>query len=400
MRFLLRLGCCLLFFIVLQSCGTAPEPREETKAGEQEQSEQENEAASAAEQKAEDTQLTSRLESYLENSLNKLDQGLIAEGIIQLVTILSEADKLSRKTSRIAELEHQAETELTKIRAGLSLNASLEWIDEDKNQINGSSIDVGSNKGLNPSIYLTFNFGAGETVVADAPILFEFVQGSGLLTSLVNTNEYGQATCSLAKLENANTENIIRASLVFRVKEYSYSFQDVIKDFVFVPPARKATILVLEKAKDTLSQDPIILDAVYNKLKGVAFDFSQYNGVLLGDNFDRVFGGDPKAIASMGIEKGVSYLVMVLNNGYYLNQVEMGGKKYNIFKSQTTATTRIIRVSDGKLMYSGSVQGVAGQGGSEQKAIIDGFRKASQEMSEKIERDLAEINEALSGTPE
>ncbi|HEC61074.1 MAG TPA: hypothetical protein ENI27_02340, partial [bacterium] len=291
MRFLLRLGCCLLFFIILQSCGTAPEQREETKTGDQVQLEQGNDAASAAEQKAEDTQLISRLESYLENSLDRLDQGLIAEGIIQLVTIMSETDKLSRKTSRIAELENQAETELTKIRAGLALNASLEWIDENKNQINGSSIAVGSDNSLNPSIYLTFNFGAGETVVADAPILFEFVRGSGLLTSLVNTNEYGQATCSLAKLKNANTENIIRASLVFRVKGYSYRFQDVIKDFVFLPPPRKATILVLEKAKDTISQDPIILDAVYNQLKGVAFDFSQYNGILLGDNFNRVFGG-------------------------------------------------------------------------------------------------------------
>ena len=156
----------------------------------------------------------------------------------------------------------------------------------------------------------------------------------------------------------------------------------------------------MEKAKDLIAEDPAILDAVYNTLKEVAFDFSQYNGVLLGDDFLKVFGGDPEAIKRLGLEKGVSYIVMVLNDGYYLNQVEMSGKKYNIFKTQTTATTRIIRVVDGKIMYSGSVQGVAGQGGSEQKAVINGFRKASEAMANKLQQDIGQINEALAGTPE
>jgi len=141
----------------------------------------------------------------------------------------------------------------------------------------------------------------------------------------------------------------------------------------------------------------VILDSVFNRLKDMAFDFSQYNGVLLGDDFMKVFGGDPNSIKRMGLEKEVSYLVMVLNDGYYVNQVELGGKKYNIFKSQTTATTRIIRVSDGKIMYSGTVQAVGGQGGTEDKAILDGFRNAAQAMAEKLETDYPEIDGVLAG---
>ena len=172
------------------------------------------------------------------------------------------------------------------------------------------------------------------------------------------------------------------------------------KEFVYVPPARRATILVMERAEDTVSSDPVILDAVYNRLKGVTFDFSQYNGVLLGKDFVRVFGGDPKTIKSLGLEKGVSYLVMVLSEGDYVSQVELGGKKYDIFKSNTSASTRIIRVVDGKIMYSGTVQGVPGQGGTRQKAIIDGFRNAAEAMAEKINQDLTQIISALSGESE
>jgi hypothetical protein len=246
-------------------------------------------------------------------------------------------------------------------------------------------------------VILSYNFGAGKALITGAPIYFEFVQGSGLLTNFVATSDYGQANCAIVRLDNPNAETIVRASLIYRVKGYSYPFQGITKDFVFVPPARKAAILVMEKAGEKIQDDPVILDSVFNRLKDMAFDFSQYNGVLLGDDFMKVFGGDPSSIKRMGLEKEVSYLVMVLNDGYYVNQVELGGKKYNIFKSQTTATTRIIRVSDGKIMYSGTVQAVGGQGGTEDKAILDGFRNAAQAMAEKLETDYPEIDGVLAG---
>ncbi|MBA7532531.1 hypothetical protein ES705_24757 [subsurface metagenome] len=118
---------------------------------------------------------------------------------------------------------------------------------------------------------------------------------------------------------------------------------------------------------------------------------------MLGDDFTKVFGGEVRAIKKMGLEKEVSYLVMILNDGYYVKQLEMDGKKYNIFKSQTTATTRIIRVSDGTILYSGTVQGVGGQGGDNQKAVLDGFRRAADSMAAKIEKDIKEIMKALDG---
>jgi hypothetical protein len=80
-----------------------------------------------------------------------------------------------------------------------------------------------------------------------------------------------------------------------------------------------------------------------------------------------------------------------------VNQLEMNGKKYNIFRSRTNATTRIIRTEDGKILYSGSVQGVDGQGGSREKASIDGLINAAKAMEDRLSGDLPRIVELLGG---
>ena len=338
-----------------------------------------------------------RMREFLENGRLKVEQGAISEGITQLVSVLSEAERLAGPNAEAQELRFAAETELSRIGAALEMESGSEWMDAAKNQINATSLGVGTPKSLQPSVILTLNVGGGKTLVSGAPITFRFAKGGGVLTAFVNTSDYGQANCALARLDNTAEESIVRASLVYRVNGYTYPFQGLEKDFVYLPPVRKATILVLERSPDQVMPDPVILDSVFNRLKSVAFDFSHYNGQLMGDSFLKVFGGDPGEIQKLGLEKGVSYLVMVLNDGQAVNQLELNGKKYNIYKSQTNATTRIIRISDGKVLYSGAVQGVDGQGGSREKAAIDGLRNAAKAMEDKLAGDLPGIMELLSG---
>jgi hypothetical protein len=376
--------CCLAFS--LSACSSAPPPPPAQAA-----------PAQKAPQGSGDP-LAQRMKEYLDNGLDKLDQGAISEGIAQLVAVLAEHAAAAERSAQAEELRLRAETELAKVRAGLAMESGTEWLDANKNQVAASSVSVGGEKALNPSVILTLNYGgAGKALVTGAPVQFEFVKGGGLLTAFVNTNDYGQAGCNLARLDNPDSESVVRASLVYKIKGFTYAFEGLTKDFVYAPPSRKATILVMERAGGKAVEDPVILDAVFNKLKGVAFDFSQYDGRLLGEEFLRVFGGDPQAIRSLGLEKEVSYLVMVLNDGYNVSQIELQGKKYNIWKSQTTATTRLIRVADGKIRYSGTVQAVGGQGGTAEKAVLDGFRCAAAAMADKIAKDLGELQEVLAG---
>jgi hypothetical protein len=337
----------------------------------------------------------SRMKEFFSSGTARIDEGNVMEGARQLVAVLAEAESLTSPAQEAMDLARRAEAALTSLGAALAMDSGLEWVDPGKNQLSASALEAGSPTGLQPSVILSYNMGRGRTLVAGAPILFEFVKGGGILTGFVSTNEYGQATCSIARLDSQTQESVIRAGVVFTVDGFSYRMQGVQRDFVYVPPARRATILALERLPRGTNQPPIILDPVYNALKGVAFDFSHYDGVLMGDAFMRVFSGDPKAIKGLGMQKEVSYLVMVLNDCTAVNQVVLDGKTYNIFKSQTTATTRIIRVADGKILYSGAVQGVPGQGGDAAKAGLEGLRRAATEMADKLLKDLAEINAAL-----
>jgi hypothetical protein len=336
------------------------------------------------------------MQQYLENGLQKLDQGAISEGIAQLVAVLAEG--ASATDPAAADLERRAETELAKVGAGLSLESGTEWLDANKNQLTASTVDVGGQNSLNPSVILTLNYGgAGKALVTGAPIQFSFVQGGGALTAFVNTNDYGQANCNLASLDSADSESIVRASLVYKIKGFTYAFEEVSRDFVYAPPAHKAAILVLERAGTVIVEDPVILHAVYGKLKAVAFDFSFFNGKLLGEEFLAVFGGDPQAIRKLGLEKDVSYLVMLLNDAYSVRQFEYGGKKYNIWTSKTSASTRVIRVADGKVLYSETVQALEGKGGTAEQAALDGLRNAATAMQDKVAQVLPDIERALAG---
>jgi hypothetical protein len=336
-----------------------------------------------------------RMNTFLSNGLQKIEQGSISEGVQQLVAVLAVRDSLQTSSTAADDAANKANASLTQIGAALSLDSGTEWLDENKNQISANALDVGTPKAIQPSVILAYNMGMGRTLVAGAPIAFEFTKGSGVMTGYVTTNEYGQANCSITKFDSPAQEQIIRASLVFAVGGFVYRFQGVTKEFAYLPPTRRATILVMERSPAGANQPPIILDQVYNTLKGVAFDFSQYDGTLLGDDFMKVFSGDPQAIKDLGMKKDVSYLVMVLNDCYSAVQVVVGDVKYNIFKSMTTATTRIIRVVDGKILYSAAVQSVAGQGGATDKAIIDGFKNAATAMAAKLKTDLPEINKVL-----
>jgi hypothetical protein len=374
--------CCLIAALLPISCVTTGGP-----------SGPKTQAAQAAE--ADTREAEERMEKYLAAGTEKIGQGNVSEGIQQLVAVLSERQKLAAPSKAAEETSRKAEMELSTVGSALNLDSGTEWVDENKNQVTGNAIDLGTPKALQPSVILSFNMGRGRTLVAGAPIVFEFVKGSGVLTGFATTNEYGQANCAIAKLDSQDQEQIIRASLAYRMGSFTYRFQGLTRDFVYVPPSRRATILALERSSSGANQPPLILNSVYNTLKGITFDLSNFDGTLLGESFMKVFAGDPQAIGALGVKKDVSYLVMVLNDCYAATQVVLEGKKYNIFKSQTTATMRIIRVADGKILYSAAVQGVSGQGGTENKAIMDGFRNASDGLAGRIRSDLGAIDKAL-----
>ena len=211
------------------------------------------------------------MRAYLENAYAKMDQLAVTEGISQFVAVLAIRDKLKNPSVDALAAAKKAETELTKIASALRLSPGPDWLDENDNQITGSTMDIGKNNALNPEVLLTYNTGGG-IVVSGAPVEFQFIKGTGLLDKSIKTNEYGQALSPIAGIGNANQEAVVRARLSFTVKGYTYTFETVSCDFLYVPPSRRATIIVYESAPDYVSDHPFIFDAAYKPLQKIDFD--------------------------------------------------------------------------------------------------------------------------------
>ncbi|MBN1410046.1 MAG: hypothetical protein JW969_04325 [Spirochaetales bacterium] len=340
-----------------------------------------------------------RMKEYYEQGMDKIDGGYISEGIRLLVSVLAENENKAKPSEEAETYAEEAEIELNKLKSSLSLDVDEnEWVDEKGNQKHGSTLNLE----VVPSVRLTYNVSGSKWIVANAPVTFKFIKGGGIISGSVNTNELGQASCKVAKFDNANTQNIIRASIVVREKGYTYTFEGLNRDFLFEPPANRATILVLEKSEEGEANDPVIFDPVYNKLKDVAFDFTMYNGSLMGKEFMKIYGGDTKSIKKLSLEKGVSYLVVVLNDCFNVAQLEFRGKKLKGFISEARATLRVIRVADGKVLFETRVtlekaKNTHAQGGSKETAIINALRGAAELMEKKLGDEIPKIKKIMTG---
>jgi hypothetical protein len=341
-----------------------------------------------------ESEILSKMEEYFKDGLDKICQGAFSEGIKQLVNVLAEYSQLSNPSKQVSELALKAEKELTKLSAALFLAPDPEWLDENGNQKPGETV----NRNIQPSVILTIRLETGRFSISNAPIVFEFVKGAGVLTGFVNTNSSGQAGCTIGAFDNPLEENIVRASLVYRVRDFEYRFKDVFVDFFYLPPEKQAAILVLEKSEIGSAVDPVILDPVFNTLSEIDFDFSHYNGVMDQSTFFKIFEGDLNAIGKMNLAKSISYLIVILNNCYSVRKLGT----FELYVADARATLRIIRISDGKIMYQVSVErakdlNTNGQGGTKEKAVLDVFRNIAEDMVLKLKADIENINQTLTG---
>ncbi|HUV07198.1 MAG TPA: hypothetical protein VMX75_05680 [Spirochaetia bacterium] len=338
------------------------------------------------------------MKDLLQGGMDKLQQGLVSDGIKQLASVLAEGQTLSKPLPEADVMTRRVETELSKIEAAIEMEADTVWLDSNLNQTTASTLELT----LIPTIRLALRGETGRSIISNAPIEFEFVKGSGTLTSYVNTNEYGQASCPLAGFDNPQAENIIRAGLIYRLGNYTYRFKNIYRDFIYVPPSRRATVLVLERSKDWISPDPLILNPVLDKLKELDFDFALYNGILSPSDFMQVYAGEADAVSRLQLNEGMSYLVVVLNDCFDVRQLEVGGKKLNLYVSDARATIRIIRTADGKIMFQTSVEqtksrGSHGQGGNRDVAVLDALTRTSEAMSRTLEAAFPQIKRIMTG---
>ena len=343
-----------------------------------------------------DIQTAHEMNTFLANGRAAAASGKYAEAIRNYLTALSLADRAGR-SAEIAASARETRIELESIGTSLSLQPQAHWLDGDGVQIEGDCLTAGTERGLNPSVILTFTSGTGKYVIADAPVRFSFITGTGRIVETVTTDEYGQANSSILSFDSPSAKHVIRAVVEFSVPGFTYTFENTFRDFVYLPPARTATLLAAERSALGISTNPLVLDETFNALKGLEMKFSPYNAVLIESDFASLYDGDQELVARFGRETGSSYLFIVSVECNDVRQIEMNGKLYDLYASFATANFRIIRVSDRRIVYSLPIDRVRGQGANGPAAVENVFRVAREQLSAMLRTRIGEIERALGG---
>jgi hypothetical protein len=337
-------------------------------------------------------QAVAEMANYLDKAQDAADNNHLAEAIRSYVTVLALAEESPSPEAKAKA--DSASTQLARIGTRLTLEPSSEWIDPKGTQIAGSSRTLGKEGGLPPAVYLFDSFGTGKSPVADAPIYFQFTKNSGSLVAFVTTDAYGKANTTVAKLDEPGSDAVIRAFPVFKARGKSYAFQSVFRDFAYLPPANVVTVLALESSELGASDNPRTVDPVATALKMTGLQVLPYNAKLNAASFQKAYGGDVKALASLGVTASSPYAAFVVLDIAAARQMELNGKKYNIFTAAVTLNFRLVR-ADGTVVYSLPLDGIKGQGGTKEAAIADAYRRAGDAIGPELQKRAQAIQDAL-----
>jgi hypothetical protein len=334
----------------------------------------------------------SEMGSYLSKAQDAADSNHLTEAIRSYVTVLALAEE-----SPSAEAKAKADAalaELSRIGTRLSLEPAGEWVDAKGAQIAGASRSLGKEGGLSPAVYLFENFGSGKSPVADAPIYFEFVKNSGSLVPFVSTDAYGKANTTVARLDEPGSAAVIRAYPVFKARGKVFAFQSVTRDFAYLPPVNVIRLFALESSELGVSDNPRSVDAAAQPLKQAGLQVLPYNAKLADADFRGAYAGDAKSLAALGVDRASPYAGLVLVEVAPARQMELNGKKYNIFTAVAGLNFRLLRL-DGSIAFSLPLDGFKGQGGTKEAAIADAFKRASDALGPELQKRMEALGAAL-----
>jgi hypothetical protein len=332
------------------------------------------------------------MSGYLVKAQDAADSNHLSEAIRSYVTVLALAE--NNPSAEADAKAKEASAQLARIGTRLSLEPSGEWLDPKGTQIASDTRSLGKEGGLSPAVYLFENYGTGKSPVADAPILFEFETNSGSLVSFVTTDAYGKANTTVAKLDEPGKNAVIRAYPVFKSRGRTYAFHSIFRDFSYLPPANVVKVLALESCESVPSDTPGTIDAVASVLKETGLSILPFNANLAPESFRKAYGGDVEALSSLGVNPSSPYAAFVLVEVAEPRQMEMNGKKYNIFTAAATVCFRLVR-ADGSIVYSQPIDGVKGQGGNREAAIADTYKRARSYIGPELRKRLDAIQNSL-----
>jgi hypothetical protein len=339
-------------------------------------------------------------------SLAAFDSNHPVEAIRHLVGLLSvdaesPADRDQARQAERAELVRKADAEITAIGARFTLEPTDEWIVDGK-QVTGNVRDLAKGTGLRPSVRLVINYDFGKAVVADAPIRFAFADGIGEVTGSADTDSYGVATATVRSVARADKSAVVRAVLAVSNRGKTKVFNEVFRDFSFLPTTRVARVYAYErvvgpdkKVRSANDHSPLV-DAVSRGLSTSGLEIVQADGALDPAVFASALGGDAAAVSkalSLG-GRPASFLAVALAECDEPRQMTLQGKTYEIYTANARATVRLLR-SDGSVVDARPQVSVRGQGGTPDAAVQAAFKAVREAVEKDLSSASAQIKSSL-----
>ncbi|MDI6704378.1 MAG: hypothetical protein QME40_06900 [bacterium] len=241
----------------------------------------------------------------------------------------------------------------------------------------------------------------GETPIKDLPILFEFVQSSGVLTPRTRTNENGEASTQVTKIESLSDENMVKVALdVDQIlpitsdlaEEDLRTLSSIItllgeKEVVFLfgsyvtKKDLRVIILVQEKNLEEDMWESIVGNELSSRLLEAGYK-------IIGDqdigktNMERLkFAIQKDKLFSLRHE--YSRLADLIVTGSV--STRPGGQNpYGMISSLADAYIKVISLKDGEVIAQTNKIGIAGFGLTEEQAGINALKRVSTLIADAI----------------
>jgi hypothetical protein len=243
------------------------------------------------------------------------------------------------------------------------------------------------------------NYDSGKAVVADAPIVFSFVEGRGDITSQGITDANGISSAIIRSVSPGEQGVFIRAMLSISNKGKIRLFPEVCRDFTYIATPTTARVVVYEghgTGMGTVTTQSPLVESISSVLVQTGLDCIPIDARLEPELFIRSMQGDSTALMQLSTLAGttVSYVALASIQYDEPQQLIVNGKAYAIFTTNAEITFRMVR-SDGSIVVVFPSLYCKAQAGTAAASIQAVLQESRKMLEQELTKRMQDVRNAL-----
>jgi hypothetical protein len=161
--------------------------------------------------------------------------------------------------------------------------------------------------------------------------------------------------------------------------------------------AQTISIFVVEISENTFNKNTALAHSIKVELEGDKKEITVYNRVLTQREYELIDSCNDGFIQELNSKLENNFYLFVKIECDRVFQLEVDGKKYNLFHAYSNIKIEIIETSSpASIVFSCTQYRIRGQGGNEERAVSDSLIWAAEKVLSMIQLHRAEILAVLS----